>query len=166
MMEMVDVNKNDSGNIKYIIKFLRKDKMLVTNDLLKSKNVPDIGSIEISLYEYINESNNLKQEQIENIMFTEVLSSLHQEFKSRYYNLSHLNPKSMFRLERLGVLLSIFIDLKDDVPICASCMIGAANRRKRRKKEINRGSQSHKNYTDIKSIHKTNSGDNHIKLRL
>ena len=111
--------------------------MLVNNDLPISKNVPYIGSIEISLYEYINESNNLKQEQIENVVFTKMLSPLHQEFKPWYYNLSHLYPKYMFRLEKLGVLLSIFIDLKDDVTICASCMIGAANRRKRRKmKEI------------------------------
>ena len=139
-MEMVDVNKNDSGNIKYIIKFLRKDKMLVTNDLLKSKNVPDIGSIEISLYEYINKSNNLKQEQIENIMFTEVLSSLHQEFKSRYYNLSHLNPKSMFRLAKLGVLPSKFLDLKDYVLLCASFMFGTARKRQQRTKWKKSGS--------------------------
>ena len=132
--------------------------MLVTNDLLISKNVPDIGSIEISFNEYINESKNLKKEQIKNIMFTEVLSPLHQEFKSWYCNLSHLHPKSTFILEKLGVLISIFIDLEDDVHICASCMIGAASRKKWRKKERNRGSQSQKNYTDIKSIHKTNYG--------
>ena len=41
-------------------------------------NVPDIGSIPISLEDYINESNNITQEQIENIMFPEVISPLQQ----------------------------------------------------------------------------------------
>ena len=70
--------------------------------------------------DYINKSNNITQEQIENIMFTEVLPPLQQEFKSCHEKLSQLQPKSMFRLERLGVLPSIFIDLKDDVPLCLS----------------------------------------------
>ena len=42
--------------------------MIVTNYLLKSRNVPYIGSIPISSEDYINVSNNLAQEQIENIM--------------------------------------------------------------------------------------------------
>ena len=33
--------------------------MIVTKELLKSSNVPDIGSITISLEDYINELNNL-----------------------------------------------------------------------------------------------------------
>ena len=35
----------------------------------------------------------------------------------------------MFRLANIGVLSWIFIDLKDDVPICASCMFGTSRRR-------------------------------------
>ena len=34
----------------------------------------------------------------------------------------------MFRLAKLGVLPSIPLDLKDDVPLCASCMFGTARR--------------------------------------
>ena len=34
----------------------------------------------------------------------------------------------MFRLAKLGVLPSIFIDLKDDVPLCESCMFGTSRR--------------------------------------
>ena len=44
--------------------------------ILKSRNVPDIGSILIYLEDYIKDSKNLTQEQIENIMFPEVLSTL------------------------------------------------------------------------------------------
>ena len=46
----------------------------------------------------------------------------------------------MFRLAKLGVLPSIFIDLKDDVLLCASCMLGTENRRQCRTKRKKSGS--------------------------
>ena len=51
----------------------------------------------------------------ENIIFPEVLSPLQQEFKSCHDKLSHLHTKLMFRLAKLGVLPSTFLDLNDDV---------------------------------------------------
>ena len=62
MVDLVDVNTNDPDSIKYIINTLRGNAMLATKQFLKSKNVPDIGSIPISSEEYINESINLTQE--------------------------------------------------------------------------------------------------------
>ena len=59
MVDLVDLNKNDSFSIKYIIKFLRGNKMVVNKEFLKSRNVLDIGYIPISPEEYINESKNL-----------------------------------------------------------------------------------------------------------
>ena len=50
--------------------------MVVPKELLKSRNMPDIGSIPISPKDYINESKNLTQEQIYNIMFPELISPL------------------------------------------------------------------------------------------
>ena len=61
MREMVDVDKNYPDSTKYIIRFLRLNKNIVTKELLKSINVPDIGSIAIYSEDYINESNNLTQ---------------------------------------------------------------------------------------------------------
>ena len=81
MVNMVDVNTNNPDSINYSIKLLRVNAMLVTKDFLKSSNATDIGSIPISSEDYIKESNNLTQEQIENIMFLEVLSPLQQELK-------------------------------------------------------------------------------------
>ena len=43
--------------------------MILTKELLKSRNVKDIWYIPISSEGYINESKNLTQEQIDNIMF-------------------------------------------------------------------------------------------------
>ena len=43
--------------------------MVLTKQLIKSINVPDIGSNPISSEVYINESNNIIQEKIDNIMF-------------------------------------------------------------------------------------------------
>ena len=63
MVELVDVNTNYPERIKYILKFLRGNTMLVT-EILMSMNVPDIGSIPISSDDYINESKNITQEQI------------------------------------------------------------------------------------------------------
>ena len=47
MVDLVDINKNYLDVIKYIIKFLRGNTMVVTKKFLKSRNVPDIGSIPI-----------------------------------------------------------------------------------------------------------------------
>ena len=57
----------DTDIIKYSITLLRVNTMIVNKEFLKSNNVPDIGSITISSEDYINESNNLTQEKIENI---------------------------------------------------------------------------------------------------
>ena len=55
MLEMVNVNTIDPDSIKYRIKLLIVNTMLVTNELLKSRNVSDIVSIAIHLEDYINE---------------------------------------------------------------------------------------------------------------
>ena len=47
--EMVDINTNYPDSIKYIIKFLIGNIMIVTKEFLKSRNVPDIGYIPIFL---------------------------------------------------------------------------------------------------------------------
>ena len=68
MVDLVDENKNDPYSIKYIIKLLIVNTMVFTKELLKSRNVSDIGSIPIYSEDYINESNNLAQEKIETIV--------------------------------------------------------------------------------------------------
>ena len=75
-------------------------------------------------------------------MFPEVLSPLQQEFKSWHGKLSHLQPKFMFILEKLGFLLSIFIDLKDDVPLFPPHVFLTEHRRQQRKKGGKPGSIS------------------------
>ena len=62
MVELVEINKNNPDNIKHIIKLLIVNKMVLTKELFKSSNVPDIRSIPIISEEYIRESNNLTQE--------------------------------------------------------------------------------------------------------
>ena len=54
MAELVDANKNYPDRIKYIIKFLGGNKVVVTKEFLKSRNVPYIGSIKIYSEDYIN----------------------------------------------------------------------------------------------------------------
>ena len=60
------------------------------------------------------------KKKIDNIMFPEVLSNLQHKLKSWHENLCHLYTKSMFILSELGIIPSVFIYLKDDVPICES----------------------------------------------
>ena len=55
MVDLVDVNKNDPYSIKYIIKLLIVNTMVFTKELLKSRNVSDIGSIPIYSEDYMNE---------------------------------------------------------------------------------------------------------------
>ena len=59
MAELVDTNTNYSDRIKYRIKLLIGNTIIVTKYLLKQMNVPDIGSISISSKEYVNEYKNL-----------------------------------------------------------------------------------------------------------
>ena len=54
-MDLIDINPNNPDSIKYSITFLRSNKMVVTKESLKSRNVPDIGSITISSEDYTNE---------------------------------------------------------------------------------------------------------------
>ena len=62
MLYMVDINTNDPDINKYSIKLLIGNTIIITKELLKSSNAPDIVSIPISSEYYINESNNLTQE--------------------------------------------------------------------------------------------------------
>ena len=55
MVGLLGINTNDPDSIKHSIKFLRINTMIVTKELLKSRNAPDIGSVTISLEDYINE---------------------------------------------------------------------------------------------------------------
>ena len=55
-----------------------------------------------------------------------MLSPFKQEFKLWREKLSHLDPKYMFILEKLGVLPKLFLDLKDDVPLSESLIFGTA----------------------------------------
>ena len=63
MVELVAINTNDHRRKKYTIQFLY-EKKVVTKELLKSDNMPDIASIPISSQDYINESKNLTQEKL------------------------------------------------------------------------------------------------------
>ena len=66
--------------MKYIIKLFRVNTMVVTKEFLKSENVTDIGSIPISSKDYINESNNLKN----NRLRTSYLQELYHPYNMNY----------------------------------------------------------------------------------
>ena len=82
MVELVDTNVNDPDITNYSINYLCVNTKVFAKEFLKLWNVPDITSITIFSEDYVNLSNNLTQEQIENIMFPLFLSSLKQKFKS------------------------------------------------------------------------------------
>ena len=50
IVELVNVNTNYPDSINYNIKFLRLNTIIVNKKFLNSRNVPDIGSIQIYLY--------------------------------------------------------------------------------------------------------------------
>ena len=71
MVYLVDVNTNDPDSINYTITLLRGNTMLVTQELLKSSNVPDIGSIKfpqrvISKNQRISNKKNLRTQFLQN----------------------------------------------------------------------------------------------------
>ena len=71
---MVDISTNNHDSTKYSFNFLRENTMIVTKEFITSSIVPNTVSTSISSKDYINESNNIIPEQIENIMFREVIS--------------------------------------------------------------------------------------------
>ena len=100
----MDTNTNDTDSSKYRILLSTENTMIVTTDLIKSRNVPYLGSIPIYFEDYIKISKIHTQEETDSIISPEVLSPLQQEFKSWYDNLSHSNFKYLFRLENLESL--------------------------------------------------------------
>ena len=64
--------------------------------------------------------------EIDNIMFSKLLSHLQKELESIRDKISNLHTKSMFRISKIGVLPEIFLDMKYDVTIFAACMFGTA----------------------------------------
>ena len=57
MVDLADINNNDTKSTKYIIKFLHKTTKEVTKKFLKPRNFPDIASIPNYSEYCINESN-------------------------------------------------------------------------------------------------------------
>ena len=57
----MDINTNCYDSTKYSINLLIGNTMIVTMEFIKSRNVPDIGSILISLEGYTNKQRNLTQ---------------------------------------------------------------------------------------------------------
>ena len=53
MVELVDTSTNYNDRTKYTIKFLRGNKIMVTKEYFKSRNVRDTGYIPISSWDYI-----------------------------------------------------------------------------------------------------------------
>ena len=78
---MVDINKNNFAEMKYIIKLFTSNTKIVTKDCLKPRNLLDIEYITISSEDIVNESNNIAQYHIKNSIFPEVHSPLQQKFK-------------------------------------------------------------------------------------
>ena len=54
-MELVDINTNGPDRTHYRRKLLRGNTKIVTEEFLKSRNVPGMVSITISSEDYINE---------------------------------------------------------------------------------------------------------------
>ena len=140
MVELVDINTNDPDIINYSIKLFRLNKMTVTKDILMSRNVTYIVYIPIFSEGYIRKSNNSTQEKNESIMFSEVILPLQQELQFWHDKISHLRPKCVFKLAKVGVLPPICLELMDDVPLCVSCMFRTARRKQWRTKVNKLGS--------------------------
>ena len=64
ILGLVYIKTNDHDITHCSIKLLRLNTITLTKEFLKSRNVPDIGSIPIYSKYYINESNNITQEKL------------------------------------------------------------------------------------------------------
>ena len=91
----MEIKTNDPDSINYSTKFLRVNTMIVTKEFLKSSSFPDSESVIISSEDYINESKNLTQYQIDNIMFPEV------------YHFYNRNSNTGMKSYRISVLKQI-----------------------------------------------------------
>ena len=69
MVYLVGMNTNDPDIIKYSIKFLRVNIIILNEYFFKLRNVLYIGSITISSEDYINESKSITQEKLITLCF-------------------------------------------------------------------------------------------------
>ena len=82
--------------------------MIVTKDFIKSGNSPDIGYILISSEDYKNKSKNLTQEKLRTLCF-----------QKGYHLYTRISDPYMTSYPTSIVLPKKFLDLKDDVSLCA-----------------------------------------------
>eukprot|EP00957_Ditylum_brightwellii_P137912 10514443-Ditylum_brightwellii.AAC.1 len=104
--------------------------------MLRRVAVPDVGKIPSKETEIMQTSRGLIKEQCEQILKSECLTPLQQEYLSWHHCLSHMLKSKMKILYRLGILPQRILKLFDEnlVPLCGSCVFGTSHRKPWRSK--------------------------------
>ena len=140
LVRVSDVCVDSNNVLKIKCTDANNEEIETTREFLRSPANPDIGWIPSTIPEYAQVSKGLSEEEIQKIKSSHTLSPLQQEFLSLHHRLLHLPFTTMLRLSKLGVLPRRFLKLKNNLPLCTSCLFGKAHRRPWRHK----GSSSNK----------------------
>jgi hypothetical protein len=102
-------------------------KLFVDAILLSSLNAPDIGTIPVTVDQYVTELPKLTCQQIEQISNPEILDDYQRVFMGLHFKMNHLPFPAMITLAEQKRIKEKFTWIKSQLPTCMSCIFGTSH---------------------------------------
>ena len=142
---------NDGKGTRDIVKFLGADfvddmqlkcsvqlsddtMLLVDPETLNFIENPDIASIPQTSDDYLRESANVLQSQLDTLLSPKSLSPLQEEMLSHHNRLHHTPFPKLIVMAQQGIIPKRLASLKGRCPLCVACLFGQAHKRPWRSK--------------------------------
>ena len=133
---------NDGKGTQDVVKFLGDDMqikcsiqlsddtvLLVDSETLNFIENPDIASIPQTSDDYLCESAELSQSQLQILLSPKSLSPLQEEMLSHQNRLHHTPFPKLIVMAQQGVIPKCLTSLKEWCPLCVACLFGQAHKR-------------------------------------
>ena len=118
----------DDMQIKCLIQLLDDTVLLVDPETLNFIENPDIASIPQTSDDYLCESAELLQLQLQTLVSPKSLSPLQEELLSHHNRLHHMPFPKLIVMAQQGVLPKRLASLKGRCPLCVVCLFGQAHK--------------------------------------
>ncbi len=109
--------------------FLQVTVLLVDPETLNFIENPDIALIPQTSDDYLRESAELSQLQLQTLLSPKGLSPLQEKMLSHHNHLHHMPFPKLIVMARQGVIPKPLASLKGRCPLCVACLFGQAHKR-------------------------------------
>jgi hypothetical protein len=109
--------------IKFKVKLLNNNIILVDPETLNFIENPDITSILQTSEEYYQELENIEPLQLEHLLALQSLSPFQEEMMNHYYFLHHIHFPKLIVMAEKGIIPKCLASLKGRCPICVACLL-------------------------------------------